>query len=495
MKGLSREELLKLTNAEYGFRESELIQLLQGLEGDWVIDELRRLATGEPDDLVRATLTVGLFGGFRPSRMTDPRLLAAARDLIPLYVTGEADPFGAAASLTMGTHAACMRQKQDLGQLLLPHLGHSDNPDLLLNGYLMLGNYAGTESALSDAMLRHANDEGRFGALEGLRFAATKGRVSADDITRLGREALATEHSARNRLLLVEMIGAMGGDAGLDVLSDIVKSGDSDLLGEAATTLAHRGDPERALATISSALQNSAVSEADRASLYQALGVIQSPETKQRLLDVAHDTALSDTERLQGLRGLWHRTVDEELATELRGIIDSNAPAEMRAESLRMLAMNSETMPELDVLTLAAADEDDAVRREAVLLGALQGGPDTRAWLEERLLNDRSPDVKAAALSAMVVQAHYGGDGETALDYLSRARRMTEDPAVIDLIDRGETMARSYDPRRLDIQLQEQAETYKTIAKYVKGPSQLEFQRQARYMDALMRSIRANQPR
>jgi hypothetical protein len=328
-----------------------------------------------------------------------------------------------------------------------------------------------------------------------VRSAAHFGRISSDDVARFGREALETESSGRNRLFLIEMIGAKGGDAGFDLLSDIVKSGGSDLFAEAATTLAVNGDPERAFATISSALQNPSVSEFDRGSLYQALGVIQTPETKQRLLDIAHDAQRSDFERLQGLKGLWHRPVDEALASELRGIVDSNAPGAMRAESLRMLTMNSESVPDLDVRSIAASDEDAVVRREAVLLGALQGGPDSREWLEERLLNDRSPDVKVAALGAMVMQAHYAGGGEAALDHLAHARKMTQDPQVLELISRGETMAKSYDPRRLDIELQGQAEAYNTISKYTKGPAQLEMQRQARYTEMMIQWMRSSSPR
>jgi hypothetical protein len=110
IQGMSREELLQLTNAEYGFQDSELIRALQKMEGDWVIDELARLSIAETDDLVRATLTVGLFGGFNPSRIGDPRLLTAAQDMLPLFVSATTDPFQAASSLVMGINIACLRQ-------------------------------------------------------------------------------------------------------------------------------------------------------------------------------------------------------------------------------------------------------------------------------------------------------------------------------------------------------------------------------------------------
>jgi hypothetical protein len=103
--------------------------------------------------------------------------------------------------------------------------------------------------------------------------------------------------------------------------------------------------------------------------------------------------------------------------------------------------------------------------------------------------------VKVAALGAMVMQAHYAGGGEAALDHLAHARKMTQDPQVLELISRGETMAKSYDPRRLDIELQGQAEAYNTISKYTKGPAQLEMQRQARYTEMMIQWMRSSSPR
>lgn len=155
-----------------------------------------------------------------------------------------------------------------------------------------------------------------------------------------------------------------------------------------------------------------------------------------------------------------------------------------------MLVVNSESAARVDVKSLAVSDEDPAVRREAVLLGVLEGGPDARGRLEERLLTDRSPDVKAAALGALVMQAHYTGDGGGVLDHLGLARKLTNDAQVLELIAQGEHMVRSYDPRRFELELQADAEFYGSISKYLSGPAQRDMQRRARYLEKMVTALR-----
>jgi hypothetical protein len=93
------------------------------------------------------------------------------------------------------------------------------------------------------------------------------------------------------------------------------------------------------------------------------------------------------------------------------------------------------------------------------------------------------------------MQAHYAGGGEAALDHLARARKMTEDPQVLELISQGETMARSYDPRRIELQMKQDAEMYGTVSKYVRGPAQLDMQRRARYLEMMVEALGTGHPR
>ncbi|MFN0243691.1 MAG: HEAT repeat domain-containing protein [Planctomycetota bacterium] len=489
MKSLPREQLLLLTNAEFRFEKSALIEMLQALEGDWVIAELERLTVAEPDDLVRASLTVGLLGGFSPSRVLDPRMLVAIRTLLPQFVSADADPFQAACWFGSSAYQVCARQKQDMGGVLLPFLAESDNPSLLTFGYMYVGMSGSSASAIAEAFVGHAHADGRFGALEGLRHFR-RGGVPPEEIARVGGEALRTEDNPRNRMLIVEMLGSSGGEAGLDALRDIVRTKQSDLLSHAASMLATKLPPDEALDTLSSALQDASLSEQDRGALYQALGAIESPATGERLLGVANDPQRSDVERLQGLQALWHRPMDDDLSHELTSILESDAPGSVRAESLKMLIVNSESAAPVDVKSLAVSDAEPAVRREAVLLGALEGGPDAHGWLEERLLTDNSPDVRAAALGAMVMQAHYSGESGAVLDHLGLARKLTNDAQVLDLIAQGEQMVRSYDPRRFELELQADAELYGSLSKYLSGPAQRDMQRRARYLEKMVTALR-----
>jgi hypothetical protein len=132
-----------------------------------------------------------------------------------------------------------------------------------------------------------------------------------------------------------------------------------------------------------------------------------------------------------------------------------------------------------EVRRMAEEDRDPEVRREAVELGALQGGQDSRGWLEERLLRDRSPDVQAAALGALVVQARYAGDGDRVLGHLERVERSTDDPEVLALVARGRKMVSEYDPRRIDLELKGDADFYREVAPYTTGAARRSMERQA----------------
>src|SRR5260221_201370 len=218
MEGLPREELLRLSNAEFGFEKSALVEELRGLIGDWVVPELGRLALVETDPLVKAVLVAGLFKGAGTIRLDDPRMIEQITELLPQLSIAADDPFHSARFMMFAAFGTCLRQQADFAALVLPHLEASDNPDVLVRGYLFLGDTAGADDVLARAVTDHPSAEGRFGALEGLRSAGLAGRIPPDEIAHLGIEALARETEARNRTLLVEMIASAGGEAGLAAL-------------------------------------------------------------------------------------------------------------------------------------------------------------------------------------------------------------------------------------------------------------------------------------
>jgi hypothetical protein len=183
--------------------------------------------------------------------------------------------------------------------------------------------------------------------------------------------------------------------------------------------------------------------------------------------------------------------VDERLTGELRDVFDTAGDSALRTEALRMLVYGESQGRGIDLRELAVLDEDPLVRAEAVQMAAMRSTENTRAWLEERLFQDDSIDVKAAALGALVYQAHYTGDGDAVLGYLERARKFTRDEEALAMIAEGERMVREYDPRNLDLRLAEEAEFLGTIARYTEGPAARQFQRQAKQLGQIVASLRA----
>lgn len=492
MEGLPRAELLRLSNAEFGFEKSDLVDRLRAMTGDWVVPELGSLAIRETDPLVRAVLVAGLCQGSSRARLDDPRMLEQISGLLPQLAAAESDPYRSARFAMFAAYGACLRQKADYAALVLPHLEGSDNPEMLVRGYLFLGDLAGADDVLVRAVGEHPSAEGRFGALEGLRRAGLSGRIPPDEVARVGLAALEKETESRNRTLLVEMIATAGGEAGLGALESIVARGERGLVGPAASMLAVKMEPDRAQRAIEGALSGADLSPEDRGALYQALGAVPGERSGERILSTVRDEAMPGEERLQALRGLWNRPVDDDLRRELSGIVDGDAPGAMRAESLRMLAFSGTgSGASIDARKLAEEDRDADVRREAVMLSALEPNPDSRGWLEERLLRDRSPEVQAAALGALVVQARFTGDGDVARRELERVRRSTDDPSIRTLVERGERMVDEYDPRRIEFELKENAELYRDVALYTSGAARQAMQRQAEYFGRMVEALGA----
>ena len=50
---------------------------------------------------------------------------------------------------------------------------------------------------------------------------------------------------------------------------------------------------------------------------------------------------------------------------------------------------------------------------------------------------------------------------------------------------------KSYDPRRVDLELAEDAKLYETLARYTDGPAQRSFQRQARLLAGMVSTVRS----
>lgn len=492
MRSLGHDELLRLSNAEFSFDESELVGALQQLQGDWVVKALGELAAAEADPLMKAILVEGLFGVVSYDRLDDGNLLPILERLLVDMSLASGDPYEVASDLALYTYGACARGHADYAQLMGAVLAGSDNRELLVHGYMSMGLFPGSEGTLASILTTHTSDAGRFGALEGLRNLAVDGLIAPERITALGLEALANEANERNRLLLYEMMVSTGGEAALSAIEQAWRAGELAEVDKTAVMLAMEMDPARANALFLDTLRAGQLTGEARQAIYNAMGVMEGEEGARFLLDLVRNPELDETERLAGLRGLWNREVDEDLAGELESVLETSEDPALRTEALRMLVHGEPAARGVDLRKVATLDDDAAVRAEAVQLAAMQPSADTREWLEERLLEDDSLDVKAAALGALVYQAHYTGDGEAVLGYLSRARKFTDDEGALAMIAQGEQMVKDYDPRNLDLGLAKEAEFYGTLARYTDGPTARAFERQARQLSGIVAALRGS---
>jgi hypothetical protein len=488
LRALGHDRLLFSSNAEFDFEDSRIIEILRGLEGDWVVPELGRLAVGETDPLLKAVLVTGLCNGAARQRLDDPRMIEQIGLLLPQLSAATEDAFHVGRFVVFSAFCACLCQKVDYQALVLPALEGADNPDVLVRGYMFLGRSPGAEDLLATVVREHESAEGRFGALEGLRDAALKGRIPSQDLARIGLDALRTETSVRNRVLLLEMVATAGGEEGMQALKSMLAKGEPGLAGPAASLIAVRMDPERAQEVLEQALASATLSEKDRASVYQALGAVDDGRGSKRLLQAVNDAELPERERLDALRGFWNRPVDAQLREELATILEGDQPGALRAESMRLLAFSEGGSP-IDARSVAEGDKDPLVRKEAVLLRAMEPGTATNEWLRQRFLADDSDDVRAAALGAMVVQARYTGDAESTRGLLDYVKGTTDDPAIQSLVARGEKMLGEYDPRRVDLELRKDVEFYRDIARFTTGAARVGMERQAAYLQKMVDAI------
>lgn len=515
MRGMSREDLLRLTNAEYGFQPSALVELLRGLDGPWVVSAMGDLAVRETDDLVRATLVRAVCTALCCGRLRDPAYGPMVERLLPLFTSKDADPFEVGSDVVSRLFEISITQGVDHAAALVPLLEAADNPDLLVHGFLLLGREPEERDFVVRNLVHHTSPDGRLGALEALRLGEG---VSADELAEIAASAVAVEGNTRNRMLLVELLGSRGGEAGAEALAGMLLGGDHELAGFAAPMLALSLSPDQAMEALGRAMdslaEGAAIADGSRdadsagrrereAALWRAIAAVPGPEAMETLLEAARDPEQPTERRVMALGGLGLRALDDAALGELRDWVVGEQPAELRAEALKWLALQGAAAPgdrgadgaqaiaDGELRALAVADPAPEVRAQAVAMAALRPDPDARGWLEERLLTDKSPEVRAQALGALVVHAHYSGEGDGVLDHLRRARRLVQDPELLVLLDRGEEMVRSFDPRRLELELEREAAFCSKVAPMLEGPTSMAMRHQAALQANLVSALRA----
>jgi len=492
LRTLSDDELLLLSNAEFDFKGSEIIDLLHAASGEWLVPALGGLAVSEPNELLKAILVEGLCGGFQFERVDDTRLIPVIEELLGQLSFQETDPYDVGRDVISTTMSAALRQGLDYVGLVERHLAESDNPRMLIHGYAMMEMFPGSETLLLQMTTSHPSPDGRMGALEGVRGAGLNGGLTPEEVTEVAILALVDEDSGRNQLLLMEMMGAAGGDSGVDALVSMMLDVDSGLASNAAQLLALKLEPERALGLLEQALTSNAIDEDSKIALFSAMGSLPDGLGVPLLLDVVSDPSRSTAERLAGLQGLWSAELNDELASRLADVLNDSTDAALRTEALRILSSGEIGLSQENLRELASLDSDPGVRAEAVIQASMQTGADSKEWLEQRLWEDDSDDVKAAALGALVMQAHFTGGGEAALSYLALAQTLTDDPGVLSMIESGRRLVNDFDPRRLELDLAEDSRFFSTMAAMTSGATSRGFSRRARQVNRFVLALRAS---
>jgi hypothetical protein len=288
--------------------------------------------------------------------------------------------------------------------------------------------------------------------------------------------------------LLVELIGSTGGNEGLEALASMVQTPTGKFRAEAATVIAVKMDPARAGQVLGDALAQAADPKS-REALYRALATVPGEEGVRKVLDTVNDTSLPAEERLLGLKGLWNREIDSSLQGALSRVVKEEQDPGMRVEAMRMLFFSGATEGKTELRDLAVDDRDPRVRAQAVSLAAMQKSEDPRGWLEERLLRDSSMAVKTAALEGIVMHAHMSGKPEKTAEYLSVAKRLARDEKTVRLIERGQALLESYDPRDMDLGLREEARKWSLIAGYTSGQAARQFNLQSQMLERLGKAL------
>jgi len=491
MRGLSEAELLRLTNAEFNFNGSPLIDLLHSLEGEWVVSTLGRLAVGEDQTLLKSVLVEGLCGGVSFERYDDEEFLPILSTLLIEFSNDELDPYGVGIDIVDSSFSSCLRRGVDYPGFAEPFLVKSDNTALLISGYSFMGGFAGSEAVMADALATHPNAGARLGAMTGIGFSVTAGLMQPEDATRLGLLALETEADEQCKDYIFAMLAKDGGESGRQVLEEMIAALDVENMGRAAKLLATSGDPESTLMLIEQALAREDLDDVARTDMYIALGALPGSDGAQKLIDIVADGERSAEDRAAGLKGLWNSELNGEMALTLQDVVLAEGDPAVRVEALRLLNSGAGPLGDLDVRDLASLDADPSVRSEAIVQASMEPSADTRDWLEERMASDSSVEVKAAALGALVMHAHYAGGGDAVSTYLNRAGSLSKDPEVQRMIQRGRDLVSSHDSRSVELGLAEDARIFSKIASVTDGVTSRSFERQSQQLYKVIAALRA----
>ncbi|MEM7305915.1 MAG: hypothetical protein AAF682_04560 [Planctomycetota bacterium] len=398
---LARPGALLLPAADADLADSPLAAGLAEARGPWFADAVGRLAVRETDPFLKAVLLLALYReAFEPA--PNPALARYLPALLEHFGADANDLFGVGSELAVLAFRSAGGLGIDYPALVAGPLLAADGFGLLSMGYLLMGDFEGGAGPLGFALLHHPHRDGRFGAIEGLRAAILKGNASAEEGVRLFRQALEGELDRRNRVLALEAIAAAGGPRGRALVEGMAADPASPVRIEAAEFLIDELPPVEALAWLGERLAQARDDLDWQRGLYRVAAGVRGPQAPRMLLEIAAAADRPIETRQAALLGLWERRLEPQVQSELLDVYEGPAPAELRAEALRLLVLSAGNPRRWDPRELATSADDPRLADAAFGLAILEPRADTWSWAVEHA-RSREPEARRTALAEALV--------------------------------------------------------------------------------------------
>ncbi len=490
MRSLPEAELRDMSNADFKFRESELVEMLRSLQGEWVLPELGDLAIDERQPLVKAVLVMGLLGAPDEERSADPRIVARCETLLGQMSKANDDPFDVGYKIITRLNDICFAQSIDYIARVSTLLADSDNSRLLIHGYFKMSARGAGRTILTEVLTGHSSRDGRMGALEALRYAARQGEFCEYEAAQVFVPALEVESDRRNRSLLLEALAATGGVAGRAVVVDIASNLEHPLCGEALEHLARDTDGAESFALAERVVTTAGVEPEVFSGACRALALLDERAATDRLAALARQTTLGPEFRIESIRALGSVRSDPTVQVHLSELLRTGDCSEVRVEALRALAATAADQIG-DLRALATSDGDAQVRAEAIRHAAFSELPGASTWLAERARSDSELAVRHAALEALAERAHLGDRSVDALAEIRNVLSATDDEQESSWLTALLARAETGDSRNAHFGLDRRAKVLRYAASRLDAAGAAELVRAAAQVERKFRSVEA----
>ncbi|MBN2138589.1 MAG: HEAT repeat domain-containing protein [Sedimentisphaerales bacterium] len=271
---------------------------------------------------------------------------------------------------------------------------------------------------------------------EHIRLAGLRGLAAAggENATALLVEAIKGDDPALRRNAIA-MMALMKGKETTDTFVSLSKSLPADGQELIVRSLAERGDVSAVPAIIE---MTGNENENVRLAALEALGGLGTPQAVRHLAEAA--ATGSEQEKQVARASLLRITGDGVEKAIADAAVSGDAAG--RVEVIRAIGQRGKAGPFSILLKLALADEDEAVRREAILSMARIGSPENLDVIVKLAITAKAPDDRSAVERAVVIMFSKMEDrdrqAQAVIDVLNKAPNDAK-PVLLKLLSRPAT--------------------------------------------------------